>query len=197
MARILSLSFVVAVLSCGPAVSPGGTDGGATGGGTGTGGGTAATVASSTGTISGMPAGLASGYARLDANSVLLILSNLAPGWACPTQTPWLPRANEASINVILHVPAGGSLTGTFPFASSSPTMPGQALGFVLRAPASCPAPVGDGTLVNGGTITLTSTTTGSLVGSLHALITGGEVLDAQFALPFCAIWGIGGQCTP
>jgi hypothetical protein len=92
---------------------------------------------------------------------------------------------------------AGGSLIGTFPFSRSSPQPAGQALAFMLRAPAVCPATVGDGTVVVGGAITITSSTTGSLVGSLHAMAESGEVLDAQFSVPFCAIAGIGGQCTP
>ena len=187
------LLFMLALVGCGSPVTSGdgGADAGGIGGGSGGGGGT--TSVTSTGTIGGQTAGLSSGYARLDPDGALLIVSSLS-SFACPSTSSWAPKANEAATDVAITVPDGGSLVGTFPFRAT--VSPGTALGFVVRAPATCPASFGDGTLITGGSITIQATS-GGLRGSLDARISGGEQLNAQFTLPYCDIYGISGTCQP
>lgn len=153
---------------------------------------------SSSGTAGGRPVHLQTGAARVSGQDLLLILTDQAP-WQCPATASQTFKPGEVSLNLVLTAAAGTGLVGTFPLftgASSQPVPAGQALGFIVVAPTTCPASVGDGTRLVGGSLTVSSAT-GTVTGSFTAQVQGGESITGQFAVPTCAIAGITGQCNP
>ncbi len=153
---------------------------------------------SSSGTAGGRPVRLQTGAARVTGQDLLLVLTDQSP-WQCPSTASQTFKPGEVSLNLVLTAAAGTGLVGTFPLftgASNQPVPAGQALGFVVVAPTTCPASVGDGTRLVGGSLTLSSAT-GTVTGSFTAQVQGGESITGQFAVPACAIAGITGQCNP
>ncbi|MDX2012294.1 MAG: hypothetical protein SFW67_19010 [Myxococcaceae bacterium] len=156
-------------------------------------------IRSQSGTVGGAAPAFVSGFARLvpaigTQRADLLLLISSRAGFACPITEAFELRPNEASVDVSISEPTDGGavVAGTYPIVRNQLN---DVVVSAYRAPAVCPANLGDGIPVS-GTVTITSLSNGAS-GTLTGQLQGGEQVSVSFELPFCPIRGIGGRCVP